>query len=181
MNFNSISIPRTPKFEYLKKLLICLCIGHSVFMILYFIGGLSYVFTGLMELFCVWFLIMTQCTGQYCPLIIYVFIVGNNLISAFVASGTRIQHNMLAGWNLYFFTVSTFAVGFYLVGICIVLTAYKEYKYLNKYGTSSFTEEDGNYQSYLQSVRSNDTNENTNTENQCKSYKPFSGKGVFVG
>ena len=63
MRLRSGPIPTTGKFATIRVGLIILCVGHLIFMGLYFVSGMDQLFRGIMESFCAWFLVIHEAFG----------------------------------------------------------------------------------------------------------------------
>jgi len=179
MDFGNENIVMTPKLTDLNHLLTALCIGHGVFMILFFMCGFNYIMTAMMEMMCVWFLLMALCTTNHCTLSMYIIIICLNLLTVFVGAGLELQHNLIYGWGEFVFIVQILAVFFYCFGLMISLSAYKEFKYVQIYGQPSAPSSiDTRPPNYLAAQQQNtDANNSTATSN----FQAFSGKGTTVG
>lgn len=147
-------MPSTEKYAFIKKQLIALTIGHFFLAILYFIGGLSSLFKGFGELLCATITIIAICTYHYCALAFYTLLLLINFVWAFVKVGISIQHNTLYDWDKYFFVVALLSGIFYLFAMCISLYAYKEFKYVQLYGSNVEFEIDVNKPYYLSAEQS---------------------------
>ena len=178
MDSRESQIRFTRQYKRLQIALIVIAIGHIIIAILYSFNSFSAIFACINELFCVTLLAVAICMYQYCVFGIYVIIVGINFIMTFCRAGLSVQHDILYGWDKFHFIVYVIALVFYLFGLRIGLSAYKEFKFIAIHGPRDEPDEAlPNYTQPEEVPRAGIPIEAPDGE---KKFKAFSGKGVPV-